>query len=315
MATTNQSYETATGVIEYTLTSDLMFHYVMQKSKAALTNLVCALKGINPKDVKEIIVKNPIDLNSNAKETIMDLKLILNSNKIINIELMLYMDIHWVKRSILYLCRAYDSIGEGDDYSLLKPTIHICITDQNLISGSKEFYSHNLLMNVKTHKPYSTDFGINVLQLNHIDNATQDDIDNNLVYWAKLFRATTWEEFIALADGNEIIEEVGDLIFTLNTDDQSKELLEGRRRYREQLATSYAAGEINATKKLNSVIEEKDAIIADKDATIADNKATIADKNATIADKDATIADKDATIAELQARIKELEKSKDDSKD
>nr|MCR4777250.1 hypothetical protein [Lachnospiraceae bacterium] len=126
---------------------------------------------------------------------------------------------------------------------------------------------------------YSTDLGINVLQLNHTENATQNDIDNNLVYWAKLFKATTWEEFKALADGNEIIEEVGQLILELNTDDQTKELLEGRRRYREQLATSYAAGEINATKKLNSVIEEKDA----------------------------TIAGQAATIDELQARIKELE--------
>ena len=54
----NTTYETATGKIEYTLKSDLMFHYVMQKSKAALTHLVCALKGIDPRDVKEIIVQN-----------------------------------------------------------------------------------------------------------------------------------------------------------------------------------------------------------------------------------------------------------------
>jgi predicted transposase/invertase (TIGR01784 family) len=310
-----KTFKEATGIIEYTLTADLVFHYVMQQSQRALINLVCALKGIPLEMVVSIEVMNPIDLNGNVKETVMDLKLVLNNNEIINIELQMYTDEYWISRSILYLCRAYDSIKEGDNYSLLKPTTHICITDKDLIPNNDQFYSKYLLMNTITHELYSTDLGINVLQLNHIDNATQDDIDNNLVYWAKLFRATTWEEFIALADGNEIIEEVGDLIFTLNTDDQSKELLEGRRRYREQLATSYAAGEINATKKLNSVIEEKDAIIADKDATIADNKATIADKNATIADKDATIADKDATIAELQARIKELEKSKDDSKD
>ena len=36
-----QTYETATGKIEYTLQSDMMFHYVMQKSKGALTGLVC----------------------------------------------------------------------------------------------------------------------------------------------------------------------------------------------------------------------------------------------------------------------------------
>lgn len=278
----NTTYETATGKIEYTLKSDLMFHYVMQKSKAALTNLVCALKGIDSKEVKEIVVQNPIDLNNDAKETIMDLKLILNNNEIINIELQVYFDKFWNPRSILYLCRAYDSIGEGDDYSQLKPTTHICITNIDLIDSNEEFYSHYLLLNVKNHKPYSTDFGINVLQLNHIDNATDDDINSNLVYWAKLFMATTWEEFKALADDNIIIEEVGQLIFELNTDNQAKELMEGRRRYREQLATSYAEGKIDAAKEYE----------------------------AAIADKDATIADKDATIAELLAKIKELEDNK-----
>ena len=286
MQKTKTEYQFATGEIEFTLTSDLMFHYVMQESKGALISLVCALKGIPQSDVKDIIVLNPISLNSDAKETIMDLKLILNNDEIINIELQMYLDDFWVGRSILYLCRAYDSIGEGDNYSLLKPTTHICITDKDLIEGADDFYSRYLLMDVKNHKPYSTDFGINVLQLNHIDKATREDIDNDLVYWAKLFKVKTWEEFKALADGNVIIEEVGNLIYEVNADTQAKELMEGRRRYREQLATSYAAGEIKARKELS-------AIIADKDATIAADKATIA-------------ADK-TTIANLMARIAELE--------
>ena len=107
-----------------------------------------------------------------------------------------------------------------------------------------------------------------MLQLNHIDKATEDDVKNGLVYWARLFMAETWEEFKALADGNEVIEEVGTLIFELNYDNQAKELMEGRRRYREQLATSYAAGEINATKKYNTIITQKDATIAALEARI-----------------------------------------------
>ena len=79
------------------------------------------------------------------------------------------------------------------------------------------------------------------------------------------------------------------MIYEVNADTQAKELMEGRRRYREQLATSYAAGEIKARKELS-------AIIADKDATIAADKATIADK--------------DTTIANLMARIAELEEQK-----
>ena len=72
-------------------------------------------------------------------------------------------------------------------------------------------------------QPYTKNFGINVLQLNHIDFAIEEDVQNNLVYWAKLFNASTWEEFRALANNNDSIKEVDDLIFTLNTDNQAKE--------------------------------------------------------------------------------------------
>ena len=61
------------------------------------------------------------------------------------------------------------------------------------------------------------------------------------------------------------------MILELNTDDQTKELLESRRRYREQLATSYAAGEINTAKKLNPIIEDQNAKIA----TLSDENARL----------------------------------------
>lgn len=256
------TYENATGPIEYTLTSDLLFHYVMQKSTSALIGLVCSLKGIDPSMVKSIEVTNPIDLNSSVKETVMDLKLILNNNDILNIELQTYTEKYWIPRSILYLCRAYDCLKKGEDYSKLKPTTHFCITNQELIPDNPEFYSQYLLMNTKSYKPYTKNIGINVLQLNHIDMATEEDISNNLVFWAKLFNASTWEEFKVLAKDNKAIEEVGNMMFTINSDDKAKEILEGQRRYREQMASQYTAGYTDAEEKLGAVIAEKDALIA-----------------------------------------------------
>ena len=203
------TYETATGEIEFTLMSDMMFHYVMQQSEKALTGLVCALKGLSPDDVQDIHVENPIDLNSAGKETIMDIKLTLNNNEILNIELQVYPDKYWISRSIIYLCRAYDNIGSGDNYSLVKPTTLFCITDQELIPNAEaEFYAKYRLTNLKNHHLYTDKFGINVLQLNHTDLATKEDIRNNLVYWANLFKATTWEEFKSLAKNHPDIEEV-----------------------------------------------------------------------------------------------------------
>ena len=235
-------------------------------------------KRLRSSQVKKIIVLNPIELNSAAKETAMDLKLIQNNDDVLNIEIQMYTDTFWINRSVLYLCRAYDSIGEGDDYSKLKPTTHFCITDQNLFP-EEEFYSTYLLLNTKSHRAYTNNFGIKVLQLKHIKHATQEDIDNNLVYWANLFTADTWESFKALAENNPAIEEVGNLILELNTDTQSKEILEGQRRYREMLASEHAAGYIEAEAKYSSTIADKDATIADLQAEIAKLKTELASNN------------------------------------
>ena len=270
------TYETATGEIEFTLMSDMMFHYVMQQSEKALTGLVCALKGLSPNNVQGIHVENPIDLNSAGKETIMDIKLTLNNNEILNIELQVYPDKYWISRSIIYLCRAYDNIGSGDNYSLVKPTTLFCITDQELIPNAEaEFYAKYRLTNLKNHHLYTDKFGINMLQLNHTDLATQEDIVNNLVYWADLFKATTWEEFKNLAKNHPDIEEVGNLIFELNYDNQAKELLEGQRRYREQMNSQYTAGYTDAEEKYEPELAKKDAALAKKDATIAELQAEL----------------------------------------
>ena len=268
------TYETASGVIDFPLTDDVVFHYVMQKSERALTGLVCSLKGIRPESINKIVIKNAIDINALSKETVLDLILELNSGEIMNIELQIYNDKYWIPRSILYLCRAYDSIGEGDAYSELKPTTHYCITNQKLFPENGEFYSKYLLLNTKTHKPYTNNFGINVLQLKYINNATEEDISNNLVYWAKLFNASSWEEFRALAGDDEVIQEVGTMILELNTDEQTRYNLEGQRRYREQMASQYTAGYTDAEDAYKSIIAEKDARIAELEAKLAQSETS-----------------------------------------
>ncbi len=250
------SYEDATGPIGFTLKSDVMFHLVFQQQKRALIDFTCSLKGIDPATVKDIQVENPIDISTAQKETVMDLKLTLNTNEIINIELQMYFDKYWKNRSILYLCRAYDCLKEGDDYSKLKPTTHFCITDKDLFEDNKKFYSRFYLMDEKTRQIYSRNFGIGVLQLQYEDKATQKDKRNKLVFWSKLIKAETWEEFKALAKGNPVIEEVGNLMLQVNADDLKREALEAQRKYREQYASQYTAGYTDAEEKFAPIIDD-----------------------------------------------------------
>lgn len=252
-------YLNATGEIKYSLRNDIMFHIVMNKSKEALKGLICALKGLNYDEVKNVTVMNPIDYSDCiGKMIVMDVKVELNNSEIIDIELQLYADEYWEKRSLLYLSRAYNNIGQSEDYSSLKPTLFIAITDTKSINKrfKPEFYSKYMFLNIKNHEPYSSLLGINVLYLDQIELATEDDKKNKLDYWAKLFKATTWEELKAIVKNNPCMEEVAKIMYSSNIIPQEQTILEAEQRARHMQRCMYENG-YNAAKK-----EDEDKIEA-----------------------------------------------------
>ncbi len=226
------SYVNATGRIDFTLRNDMMFHRVMQSSNVALKHLICSLKGLDPSTVKKVTLMNPIDYSAyNRKEIILDVKVLLNNNEIMDIELQLYYTIEWKLRSLLYLCRSFDSIGTGKNYLKLKPTTFIAIMDDPLFPEYPEFYSHYQLLNTKNHQPYTDYLSLNVLYLGQTELATEEDIQNGLLYWAELFKANTWEELKALCRREPGFEEVAIVMYNSNIQDQERTLFEAHQRY------------------------------------------------------------------------------------
>lgn len=226
------SYLDATGPIAVTLRNDMMFHRVMQSSNNALKGLVCALKGLEPSTVKEVILMNPIDYSEYAhKEIILDVKVMLNSNEVLDIELQLYYSRDWVQRSLLYLCRSFDSISVGENYEKLMPTTVIAIMDNPLFPEFPEFYSHYQILNTKNHRPYTTMLNINVLYLNRTELATEEDISNGLLYWAELFQATTWEELKKICESKSEFKEVAGIMYKSNIQSQERTLFEAHQKF------------------------------------------------------------------------------------
>lgn len=252
-------YLTATGEIKYSLRSDLMFHIVMNKSKEALKGLICALKGLKYDEIKNVTVMNPIDYSDYiGKVIVMDVKVELNDLEIIDVELQLYANDNWEKRSLLYLCRAYNNIEQSEDYSSLKPTLFIAITDSKSIPNKykPEFYSKYRLLNIKNYEAYSSLLGINVLYLDQIELATDDDKENKLDYWAKLFKATTWEELKMIVKNNPCMEEVAKIMYSSTIIPQEKTILEAEQRARGIQRCIYQTG-YNAAKKEDEETIEK----------------------------------------------------------
>ncbi len=232
MSQSKHLYKTATGKLSATLRNDLLFHYIVQKSNIILKNLISSLKELNPEEIKEVVITNPIDYASyTGKEVILDVKVILNNEEILDIELQMYHDKWWKERSLLYMCRSFDSLESGEDYYMLMPTTFIGIVDEDQFPEHKEFYSSFLFLHEQKHYPYSSKLKLNVLYLNQIDLATEQDKINKIDYWAKLFKSDTWEDLKILAEQSPIGEEVAEVMYEALIQSEEKTLFEAHQKY------------------------------------------------------------------------------------
>ena len=232
------------GKLRYTLTNDYMFRAVFQKNENALKGLLCALLELSKKDIKEIIILNPIILGEtiDEKTCILDLHIRLNNDKFINIEMQVSDLGDWPERSITYLCRSFDQLQKGSDYVDIHTTIHIGIVDFNFSHLTPEFYSEFKLMNTKNHEIYSDKFILRVLNLKSLKDDSITKEPSELYYWSKLFKATTWEELKMLAKNNSDIEDAVVTLHELSDDEKIKLQCEARERYEWDMASAIAKG-------------------------------------------------------------------------
>ncbi len=234
----------AVGKVRYGLTNDYLFRAVMQRNKKVLIGLLSALLYLKPEHIESIEITNPIILGEEIDEKtfILDIKIIVNQNVIINIEMQVadYQD--WVERSLVYLCRAFDQPVKGGAYLDIKETIHISILAFTLFPDYPEFYAKYQMLNVKNHHVYSDKFCLYVLDLTQAELATAEDRQNNLYQWAKLFKAQTWEEIKMLAKENEYIEEAAMTMFDVTAEENIRLQCEARQRYEEDRASLLASG-------------------------------------------------------------------------
>lgn len=244
----------------YGMSNDYAFKAVMQKREDVLINLISALLGIEEDDITTCEITNPISLGESIgdKECILDIKLVLNENKNINIELQIKKEEFWPERSLLYWARTFDDLKAGEDYGLLKPTYHIGIIDFPLYDGDKDLYSEYKIMNVSNHRVYTDKFAIKVLNLRNINSL--GETDKRVVHWAKIFKAKTIKELEELAGEQEVYKEMVLTLRQLSEDEKIKQQMEARADYDSRIATAEGSGyrrgrEEGRERELLSIVE------------------------------------------------------------
>lgn len=282
--------ENATGAIDYRFTNDYMFRAILQENTEVLTALICSLLHLKRSEVTSVVITNPIKLGEHIddKDFILDIAVLLNHNVSINLEMQIANYMNWEERSLCYLCRSFDRLNAGQDYSESKPAIQIGFLDFTLFPKFPEFYATYKLLNVKNHHLYSDKLTLSVVDLTQTDIAAEDDKVWGIDYWAKLFKAKTWEELNMIAKKSDELREASEALYVMNADQMVREQCRAREDY---------------YRIQNTMKHKLETATAERDALASENKK-LTSENRNLSSKVESLS---YEIAELRKRLSEQE--------
>lgn len=253
--------ESLSGPLNISLVNDYLFRALLQKNNNVLKALIASLLHINISDIQSVKIENEIVLGKQIKdkEFVLDIRVSLNNNTFINIEMQVIDYHNWPERSMSYLSRTFDNLAHGEDYLNAKPTIQIGLLDYTLFPEAPEFYANYYLMNEKTYQKYSDKVRISVVDLTRIDLATEEDKAYGIDHWAALFKSHTWEDLKMLAKNNETMTDAISTIYDITQDTLLREQIRARE---ERLALDKRLQmEADAMRqKIDNLQAEKDAM-------------------------------------------------------
>ena len=216
------------------LTNNYAFLKIFKKEENVKGFLIDLL-NLKEKQIKKIEIKDPFTSGENKeeKEGILDIKLTLNGNKKINIEMQNTYQEDWAERSLFYNCRMFtEGFKKGDPYWKLSPCIHIGILNFNMMK-SPGYYHKVTLRDEKTNELYSRKFQFHMIELKKTKTAKGKARKHPLYRWARLIAARTWEEVAQESAGNRYMERIQEEMVKMSQDERDRYLY-----LREEMAAS-----------------------------------------------------------------------------
>lgn len=104
-----------------------------------------------------------------------------------------------------------------------------------------------------------------MVDLTQIDLATKEDKAYRIDYWARLFKACTWEGLKMIAEKDENLCEASESLYILNADDITRQKCRARQdelRWKEK-----------ATQKINTLTTENATLIQKNEALSQENES------------------------------------------
>ena len=251
---------------------DFAFKEIMMDEKARIGFLAAVLK-IPPKEIKETWILNTAlrKEHEDDKQGILDVRLLLNSDQEVDIEIQLSELRVWADRSLFYLSKMFtEQIRPGERYRVLKKCVGISILDFVLFKdvaqkggeppGDAGFYSCFHIREDSRHFIYTDKMEFHVIELPKLPQEVREGC-SDIELWARFINAEKKEVFDMLAKNDPYIGSAYQRLQLISQDRQMRMEYETRekaiRDYNEGMLEAEERGEERGRKEGISIGEER----------------------------------------------------------
>ena len=202
---------------------DFAFKEIMMNETARIGFLSAVLK-LNPTEIKKTQILNTYlrKEHEDDKQGILDVRVSLNNNMEIDIEIQLSELRVWADRSLFYLSKMYaEQIKPGQTYDVFKKCVGISILNFDLFPKETEFYSCFHIQEDTRHFLYTDKMEFHVIELPKLPQELKDD-SSDILLWAKFINAERKEEFDMIATKNTYIKSAYKTLQVIRQDEEKR---------------------------------------------------------------------------------------------
>jgi predicted transposase/invertase (TIGR01784 family) len=209
-------------------TIDVVFKLLLLRRQELLRDMIEAVLDL-PLPIQELVVQNPEIPKDfpGDKGVVLDIRVRLHNGHQIDLEMQSTVPPGTRARFLYYWAKAFsDSIGIGEDYTLLRPCISILWFKEPVLRGSR-FHSIFHLFEDHSHENFSPELEFHVLELPNL-NLAGTERQARLDLWARFLRAQSTEELEELAREDAIMTTAKDALQELSSDPVAQRLARER---------------------------------------------------------------------------------------
>ena len=240
---------------------DFAFKEIMTDADARKGFLSAILK-LDPSDIRDTRILNTFlrKVHKDDKQGILDVRISMNDDTEIDVEIQLSEFRAWADRSLFYLAKMYtEQIEAGQAYDVLKKCVSISILDFRLFDG-EEFYSCFHLREDSRGALYTDKIEFHTIELPKLPEELKED-SSDILLWAKFINSERKEDFEMIAEKNPYIGSAYRKLQTISQDRQMQLEYEARekavRDYNQMMKEAREEGEKIGREKGEKIGREK----------------------------------------------------------